>query len=201
MQGPAAAVLVSAPPSKAAAQQRSCLRGALACRVSASPAPCLLPVLMCACPSNGSLFSISQYLDIPAAAGSGEDATPHWGYGKGEDWAAESDKWGECSSGEHQVLCAPMPCNRARTHARSRMLACACAHSFLALVPIHPHARSKTHCVAVSNQRPTKLLERFLGIGVGQAIPAIQARRHWPAGVCICLSVCVRVCVCVCVCA
>jgi hypothetical protein len=46
--------------------------------------------------------SIWQYLDIPAAS-SGDNASPHWGYAKGEDWAAEFDKWEECSSGEQQV--------------------------------------------------------------------------------------------------
>jgi hypothetical protein len=46
--------------------------------------------------------SIWQYLDIPAAS-SGDHASPHWGYAKGEDWAAESDKWEECSSGDQQV--------------------------------------------------------------------------------------------------
>jgi hypothetical protein len=46
--------------------------------------------------------SIWQYLDIPAAS-SGDHASPHWGYAKGEDWAAEFDKWEECSSGEQQV--------------------------------------------------------------------------------------------------
>jgi carbonic anhydrase len=58
-------------------------------------------VLVAASPSKAAQQSIWQYLDIPAAS-SGDHASPHWGYAKGEDWSAEFDKWEECSSGEQQ---------------------------------------------------------------------------------------------------